>query len=250
MPRIAVVTPYHREPVEVLAECHQSVLAQQGLGDVQVDHIMVADGFPRDDLAAWKIRHVQLPHAHGDYGCVARGLGSTMADAEGYDFIAYLDADNWFHPGHLASLVDAHGRTGAPVVSSFRSFHKPDGTRMEVTEIDEDQLQHVDTSCFLLHRSVFEVLQVWTRMPPRARLISDRVFLGALRHARFAIFSTRERTVAYRTLYETHYTAAGLPLPAGYKPQDVLKPAIDWLATKEGVTESVERLGFWPLSYV
>jgi hypothetical protein len=173
-----------------------------------------------------------------------------LADLEGYDFVTYLDADNWYHPGHLASLLDAHARTGAAVCTSFRTFHKPDGSIIEVTEPAEDQLQHVDTSCFLVHRTAFEVLPVWMRMPRGLWLLCDRVFFAALKHARFGIVSTRQRTLAFRTRYETHYAPAGLPLPVGYKPVDVLKPAIDWLSTQQGVAESVERLGFWPMAYL
>lgn len=246
MPRIAVVTPYHLEPLELLEQCHQSVLAQQ----VQADHYMVADGHPNDVVAGWNVRHVVLPESSGYGGCAPRCVGSMLADAAGYDFIAYLDADNWYEPTHLASLLQAHQRTGSPVCASLRTFHKPDGTPLDITEPMEDALRHVDTSCFLLHRSAFGVLPVWVRMPQRLAALNDRVFLAALRHARLPISSTGERTVHYRTLHETHYQAAGLPLPAGYRSKDALHPAIAWLRTPEGVSETVARLGFWPLTYI
>jgi glycosyltransferase involved in cell wall biosynthesis len=246
MTRIAVVTPYYKEPLEWLRQCHDSVLAQE----VTADHFMVADGFPRQELAGWNVRHVVLPQAHGDGGSMARGIGGVLADGAGYDFIAYLDADNWLMPGHLASLLELHRTTGAPVCTSFRSFHKSDGTRLDVTEEAEDQLQHVDTSCFFLHRSTFNVLPLWSRIPAPLALLCDRVFLAALRNERFAILSTRRRTVAYRTLYELHYTGAGLAPPPGFKPRGVLQPAFQWLQTREGVEESIRRLGFWPLTFL
>jgi hypothetical protein len=173
-----------------------------------------------------------------------------LADAEGYDFVAYLDADNWYHPNHLASLLEMHRRTGAPVCTSFRTFHHPDGTLLNITEQLEDQLRHVDTNCLLVHRAAFEALAVWLRLPRKLATMCDRVFLAALRHGRFSVVSTRERTVAYRTLHELHYTQAGLPLPAGYKSKELMREAADWLMTPEGVSESVRVLGFWPGTYV
>jgi hypothetical protein len=246
MPRIAVVTPYHREPLEMLVRCHESVIAQQPLAD----HIMVADGFARPEVASWNVSHVTLPREHGDYGCTARGVGSMLADVEGYDFVAYLDADNWFLPGHLASLIELQRQTGAPVCTSFRAFHGPGGESLDITEPQEDSLVHVDTNCFLIGRAAFGAFPAWLRMPRQVASMCDRVFLAALLKERFAIASTRKRTIAYRTLHELHYMKAGLEPPTGAKPMTLLKPAYDWLLTKEGVDQSVTRLGFWPLSYM
>lgn len=246
MPRIAVITPYHREPLQMLAQCHESVLAQQA----GADHFMVADGFPRPELASWNVRHVVLPTSHADCGATPRGIGALLADSQGYDFVAFLDADNWYLKEHLASLLELHRSCGAPVCTSFRSFHDVDGTKIDVTEAEEDGLQHVDTSCFLLHRAAFGVLPIWSRMPKQLALLCDRVFVAALRKERLSIASTHRRTIAYRTLHELHYTAAGLTPPPGYKPRGILDPGMQWLMTREGVDESFRRLGFWPVTFL
>jgi glycosyltransferase involved in cell wall biosynthesis len=246
MPRIAIVTPYFKESLDVLAQCHESVLAQ----DVAADHIMVADGFPQAELAGWKVRHVTLPSPHDDGGGTPRAVGGLLADSEGYDFVAYLDADNWYHPGHLASLLDLHAKTGSPVCTGFRTFHRPDGSKLDISEPEEDALQHVDTSCFLLHRAAFSALALWARMPKPLGPLCDRVFLAALRNERWPITSTRQRTVAYRTLHELHYRNAGLEPPAGFKSGSMIGPGLDWLRTKPGVDECFRALGFWPLTYL
>jgi glycosyltransferase involved in cell wall biosynthesis len=246
MPRIAVITPYWKEPLEWLRHCHESVLAQE----VPADHFMVADGFPQAEIAGWNVRHAVLPNAHDDGGSTPRGVGSVLADAAGYDFIAYLDADNWYLPGHLASLLELHRTTGAPVCTSFRSFFMPDGTPLPITEQAEDLLEHVDTNCLFLHRVAFDALAVWSRMPKPLGALCDRVMLAGIRKGRFGIASSHARTVAYRTLHELHYRQAGLEPPAGFKPGDMMKAGFDWLRTKEGVDESFRRLGFWPLSFL
>jgi glycosyltransferase involved in cell wall biosynthesis len=247
MPRIAVVTPYYKESLEWLRQCHESVLAQ---GVPAADHYMVADGFPRRELAEWNVRHVVLPDAHADGGAMGRGIGSILAGAAGYDFVAYLDADNWFLPGHIESLLELHRTTGAPVCTSFRSFYDLDDGRLDVTEEAEDLLQHVDTNCFFVHRSAFKLFPVWTHVPKQLGPLCDRVFLAALRNERFMVLSTKRRTLAYRITYELHYRGAGREPPPGYKPMRVLEPAVQWLQTKEGVEESIRRLGFWPLSFM
>lgn len=250
MPRIAVVTPYYQEPLEVIGQCHRSVLAQGVNAGAEIDHILVADGFPNAGVEAWKVRHVILPSSHGDAGGTPRGIGGLLAATEGYDFVTYLDADNWYHPGHLASLIEMQARTGAAVCTSWRTFHQPDGTPLQITEPAEDSFKHVDTNCFFLHRSAFEVLGTWLRTPKQLATINDAVFLAALHHARLTIVATRQRTVAYRTNHEFHFRLAGLPAPEGARPMELVRPAQQWLLTKEGVDESVRRLGFWPLSYM
>lgn len=250
MPKIAVITPYHGEPLEVLAQCHHGVLAQDVGGRAEVHHFFVADGFPRREVDGWQARHVTLPASHDDAGGTPRGIGGMLAAAEGYDFVTYLDADNWYHAGHLASLLDMHGQSNAPVCTSWRTFHRPDGSELNISEPAEDALRHVDTNCYFIHRAAFDVLAVWLRTPRQLATVGDSVFLAALRHGRHRIVATQRRTVAYRTLHEFHYRLAGEAAPEGAKPMELVRPAQQWLLTKEGVDESVRQLGFWPGSYI
>jgi glycosyltransferase involved in cell wall biosynthesis len=246
MPRIAVITPYYKEDTAVLRQCHESVLAQ----GVDADHILVADGFPNAAVGGWRARHVILPGAHGDNGNTPRGLGSMLAEAEGYDFIAYLDADNWYHPGHLSSLLQRFRQSAAPVCTSLRTFHLPDGTALPVSDPDENLLEHVDTSCYLIHRWAFGLTTLWSRMPRQVSPICDRIFYSAILKERYALASTRERSVAFRTLYTPHYMAAGLKPPPDAKPPELLEPSYAWLLSKAGVDECFHRLGFWPMTFM
>lgn len=82
-----------------------------------------------------------------------------------------------------------------PVTCAWRTFHRLDGTAMEISEIDENAFQHVDTSCYLIHRSAFACTSCWHRMPK-----TDRD----------------------------------------------LAPCRDYLGSAGGISETVEKLGFWP----
>ena len=98
---VAVITPYYREDTEKLRRCHESVLRQTG----EVTHFMVADGFPNPEVDRWDVQHVSLGAAHGDNGNTPRGIGALLAFAQGFDAVAFLDADNWFVDNHISSLL-------------------------------------------------------------------------------------------------------------------------------------------------
>ncbi len=223
--RIAVVTPYYRETREVLWQCHQSVLDQR----VGARHFMVADGFARAEIDDWDTRHLKLPRAHADNGNTPRGMGSLLAKSQGFDFIAWLDADNWYHADHLASLLALHRQTASAICSSFRTFHTQAGDRLGVSEADEDAARHVDTSCYLIHESSFDLIGVWLDMPRILAPICDRVFLDAILQQGRSIQSTGLRTVAFRTQYASHYQAAGRPVPHGAKGTDFADGAWQYL---------------------
>jgi len=231
-PRIAVVTPYYRESREVLWQCHQSVIDQSA----DADHFLIADGFPLAEIDQWRAQHVKLPRAHGDNGNTPRGVGSLLAKAQGYDFIAWLDADNWFHAGHLASLLALHVQTSSAVCSSFRSFHTLSGERLNITEADEDALRHVDTSCFLIHSSGFDLVGIWLEMPRIVAPICDRVFLDILLRKGHSVRSTGQRSVAFRTQYACHYRAAGAPVPDGAKDAGFADAALAYLREQSAQT--------------
>jgi glycosyltransferase involved in cell wall biosynthesis len=248
MKKIAVVTPYYRESIEVLRQCHESVRTQDV--PAEVVHLMIADGVPNPAIDAWHVEHVRLPRAHGNNGNTPRAIGALLAEAQGCDFIAFLDADNWYHPGHLSSLLQLHETSRADICSSFRTFHRHDGSILNATEAGEDNLQHVDTSCLLLHRNAFPLNSVWSQMPNEISPICDRVFLKAAIHQRRGIASTRQRTVAFRTTYEIHYRMAGETPPeiSQSKEADVRR-ALTFLMSADGVQKTVERLGFWAASW-
>jgi glycosyltransferase involved in cell wall biosynthesis len=240
--KIAVITPYYKEDIAVLRQCHESVVST--LGDVT--HFFIADGFPNTEIDSWNVRHVILPNAHDDNGNTPRGIGTMLADVEGFDFIAYLDADNWFHPGHLDSLLKLHRDTDADICFSKRTIHQLDGTEIKTArDPDEENLQHIDTSCYLIHRRCFNALSVWLKMPRQLSPICDRIFLALLREKRFTMAFSKLRTVAFRSQYKFHYS------PTSSVPKDRLKDNVgkaeaNWLSTPDGIQETVSALGFYP----
>ena len=241
-PKIAVITPYYKEPTSMLKQCHASVKAD----GADVTHFFIADGFPNKELDKWAVRHIRLPVAHADNGNTPRGIGGLLAEVEGFDFIAYLDADNWFHPGHLDSLLELYKETKADVCCSTRTYHQLDGSLLAgVKEPDEVNLRHVDTSCFLLNRSAFGVLPLWLKMPRPLSPVCDRVFLLALKNRRLVFAHSMRPTVAFRSQYKYHYDLAGVPPPKDAK-FNIWTDANAWITSPKGIEETVQSLGFYP----
>jgi glycosyltransferase involved in cell wall biosynthesis len=242
-PRIAVITPYYKEDVNYLTKCHESVIEQGEL----VDHILVSDGYPNSYIDGLGVKHIKLPSSHDDNGNTPRGIGSIYAGVNGYDFVAYLDADNWYQAGHLTSLLNLYTKTGAEICTSFRTYHDISGAQlMDVYDQDELALNHVDTSCFLLSKKAYSLFDVWLKMPKILAPICDRIFLSAVKHANLKFVSTRLPTVAFRTQYKFHYQQAHMTPPPEAK-SGTGADAVRWLKTIEGVREVTTKLGFYPL---
>ena len=106
--RYVFITPYYKETRAVLEQCIASVRSQS----VRADHILIADGFPQDWIDQINVRHVRLDRAHADWGNTPRCIGALMAAAEGYDGIAFLDADCWLEQDHLEFLSRLDRGTG------------------------------------------------------------------------------------------------------------------------------------------
>src|SRR5258708_138089 len=167
--RVAVVTPYFRVPDEWLKHCHSSVAAQQH----PCTHILVADGEPQQGVAPFAAEHIVLEKPHADSGDTPRLIGSRAAIRQGFDAIAYLDADNWYYPHHIASLIALHETTGAAVCTSKRAFHHLDGRFMGVC-LTSDGEHFRDTSCLMLTRPALELASLWGELAPDEHALDDR----------------------------------------------------------------------------
>jgi hypothetical protein len=201
---VAVITPYFKESPSTLHRCHQSVISQGR----NVRHFMIADGFPQQELDQWNLTHIKLPQAHGDNGNTPRGIGGMIAFAQGFDAVAYLDADNWFGEGHILSLRQAQRHSRSSVVCSWRTIVLPDGTVVDGLDPEDKKKTHVDTSCYLITREVAFLASLWARMPQKLGPICDRIFFGNAMEAEPNMTWTHKPTVFFESNYMLHYKMA------------------------------------------
>lgn len=214
--KIAVVTPSYHTPADWLEQCLRSVAAQT----VPCTHFVVNDGDP--DLALpvqATLSLVSLPGPHRDWGNTARAVGSICAARQGFDAIAYLDADNWYHPGHLESLLRLHQRSGAAVCTSGRDLHHVDGARLGPCP-EVDGRTFVDANCFFFTRAAFDLIRAWYLVPPGQDLVADRALWQHIVGSGRSRAHSGQATVAYRTAYKVHYHHFGAQPPPWAKVVD------------------------------
>lgn len=220
--RVAVITPYCSESPELLRRCHDSVLAQ----DYACTHVLVADGPGLSALASWECRHIVLGVGHADNGNTPRSIGALAAMNEGFDAVAFLDADNWYSPDHISSAIAQQAATDAAVVFSGRHIVFPDGQRLTL-QPEEDRLHRLaDTSCMVVFAPAFSSLALWAQMPRQLAPQCDRVMFSHLMATQHCTWTNRP-TLFFETWYAGHFLAAGLLPPATAKFL-ALQPASAW----------------------
>lgn len=209
-PRVAVITPYFKEPRPWLERCLASVRGQ----DHPVTHFVVADGHPQAWLDDAGVRHLRLDRSHADFGNTPRSMAAQLAVSEGFDAICFLDADNWYEPDHVSGCLAAVAVAPHPVdyVVARRRFVRDDGRPLP-RAFDEDatpqRAGHVDTNCYFLLRGAFHALGRWILVPKPIGLLGDRVFRMALeRDGRQRAFASRV-TVNYLCTFPDPYLALG-----------------------------------------
>jgi glycosyltransferase involved in cell wall biosynthesis len=230
--RVAVVTPYFREADDVLRKCLDSVSEQAH----PVTHILVADGFPQDWAVRLVSHHVVLPGSgHGDNGNLARAVGASIAVSEGYDAIALIDADNWFQPDHISSLLTLHEKAGAAICTSARSLHRLDGSLLAAHDRESDGTGFADTSCLLYLRPAFGLLPLWGQMPRQFGPICDRIMWAAVQSRKIKTAHSGLPTMAFRSCYCNHYNDAGeIPAPDCKGPLEIEQLVASWNTMPEG----------------
>ena len=207
--KVAVITPYADEPLEWLHQCHQSVRTQRH----PATHYLIADGESRE-LGGWfSGKNMVLPTRSADAGHTPRLVGCMAAIGRGFDAVAFLDADNWYQPEHIDSLVGLHHESGAPVCTSLRSLHDLEGVRLGVCG-NSDGVEFSDTNCCFL--SVSFLAQNWSlvEMPDWAGYIGDRIIWQRIRNRAIPTSHSGVASICYRTKFSGHYQAFGVQPPA------------------------------------
>ncbi len=214
LPRVAVITPYYKEAPAQLRQCHDSVLAQSE----PCLHVLVADGHPRRRINHWLAEHVLLPRSHGDIGSTPRLIGSYHAIGLGVDAVAFLDADNWYGPDHIANLLAEMDQQEADFISSGRTLCRLDGTVMGPCPLTDPD-RFIDTNAMLFGRGAFPVLHQWVLMPPYGHLIGDRIMLHHLKNAGLRCRHLNQNSVFYRCAKAGLYRHLNEPIPKGVQPR-------------------------------
>ncbi|MGI8484773.1 MAG: glycosyltransferase family 2 protein [Thermomicrobiales bacterium] len=170
-PLVSVVVPTYGRP-DLLHRAIASAL-QQTYTSLEV--LVVGDACPDVDkvvagIADARVRHWNLADRSDDLGATPRNY-ALKAMARG-TLVAYLDDDNWWDPGHLASLVDLLIRD--PLTSfAFSSFT----VAGETIECRRPRRFQIDTSALLHRRFLPERCGFW-RSPSAVDWAHDWEFVS------------------------------------------------------------------------
>jgi len=228
--KIAVITPYHGETEDWLRQCHDSVRAQT----MACQHIMVADGRPDPMIDTFDVQHIVLPQGHANYGDTPRAIGALSAIGQGFDAIAFLDADNWYKPAHIESLIALHRETGAPVCTSGREIRRIDGSFLTVCPFSDGEL-FADTNCYLFTRPALRTAAEWGVIDSDLHAIGDRVILHSVKENGYSRAHSWRATICYRATAAVDYRLLGAPAPEGAKrTRDTVRPAVEALIARGG----------------
>lgn len=228
--RVAVVTPFHQVREDWLAQAHASVRAQAHA----CTHILISDGSGPNPLRDFQGQFIELQQQHADYGDTPRAIGSLSAAAQGFDAVAYLDADDWLLPQHVQTLVELHQRTGAAVCTAARLLYDLDG-RLLGPCVEDNGHGFAGTGSLLITRAGYALLGAWALMPPEFHIVGDRWLWSRVRRHRIGTARADQPTTAYRTGWPHHYRRFGLEPPPGAKPWD----------TGRRVDEAAAALAAW-----
>jgi glycosyltransferase involved in cell wall biosynthesis len=206
--KIAVITPYYKEDAKILERCYNSV-AKQTYRNYK--HIMIADGDPHPIIKHWTdVDHIILPQCHNDAGATPRALGAISAFSQGYDAVAFLDADNTYETNHLELMknnVEFHD-----VVTATRNICSRTGEILFVDNDESNGKDFCDTNCLFLTRNALNLMTFWIT-EPGYRLWSDRRFWSVILQTNMKRTHCIIPTVNYYSRWAWHYQFAGLTPP-------------------------------------
>jgi tetratricopeptide (TPR) repeat protein len=152
-----------------------------------------------------------LPARHADYGDTPRAIGGLSAIGQGFDAIAYLDADNWYARDHIASLIALHEHTGAAICTARRSIHHLDGRQLGFQLYSDE----CDTSCLMLFRPAFQIAPAWALIADDEHVIGDLIISYGIAKLGLSRADSGRYTVAYTAIHAAAYHLFGWPVPDG-----------------------------------
>ena len=224
--RVAVVTPYFQVPEDKLKRCCASVASQS----FACDHILVADGEPQILHAEMQVIHMVLPENVGNSGATPRGLGGQYAFSQGYDAVAFLDADNWYEPDHIETAIKDLEDQNLDVVYTRRNIVFEDGDILQVDDPQDVGGVHVDTNCYIMSKRAAFLMGFWALYPKEFGAGEDRYMKKIIDALGLRSKLIENKSVWYESHWANHYRLANkAPVAPLRKP--LRSFARDWNAT-------------------
>lgn len=205
--KVAVITSFCKESPSVIQRAHESVLLQT----YPCDHIIISDGgMPPPMMDA---QTIYLSHNHNNYGDTPKWIGVISALSQGYDAIAFLDADDWLSKNHIENAVRLCREKNAKICVMNRSLNRLDGSELPIN-YDPDVMQ---SHCVFMLADVARELLLCACKPDALCEVGDRIMWGAIKTKNIPCAFSEEKTYHYTSTWKCHYDAVGEKLPENAK---------------------------------
>lgn len=174
---ICVLTPSMAE--DTLQQAMDSVRDQRLSSDMELEHLIVFDGEKAWADAEYKFawtpnsQITRTPFNTGSGGWYGHRILAAYPHLVNHDYILFLDADNWYDPEHVASLVNLCKTKNLDFTYSLRKVYEGDKFldhdcceaigRWPIAWMPENQPQYlVDTSAYCFKREwLIRHCQIW-----------------------------------------------------------------------------------------
>lgn len=212
--KVAVVTPYYNESQDIINRCMVSVYWQMLVPDRA--HIIVSDTEHTIERHRFELpcQIINLNYNHNDAGATPRAIGALSAFSQGFDAVAFLDADNFYDPYHLYKMIQICKERSSDLVSATRNLYSSfDDTFLYTDTIESNGVDFCDTNCLFITKRLMPFMSYWI-MSRDLSLAGDRVFWNQIvQDKSIKRFHCNEPTVRYYTKWAWHFQHAQKPIP-------------------------------------
>lgn len=151
LPKISVIIPAYKQ-AHFLVRCLDSVQQQTYDGEVEV--IVVDDGSPDESAQVARAHAIGATVLEQENAGVSSARNTGIAHATG-EYIAFLDADDFWLPTKLAHHIAAILAAQTPVCLAFTRYQRVDAEGERFPRGGEHPALHLDTSMGRLMRQNF-----------------------------------------------------------------------------------------------
>lgn len=222
--KVAIVTPYHSEPETWVQAMIRSVAEQTH----PVTHVLVGDGVHNPAYEGAGRVTMTLPEGANDSGGTPRAAGGAWAVRNGFDIVAYVDADDRLDREFAASLVHLRDAVGAEVLSVPHAYYDRDmrparnmmGQHIGVwahgsaRQIGGTFYNFMPASGLALAGRALAHVEDWTRIPKVLSRVHDVFFSQALISRPYVLAWLARALYHYRLTHAHQYDRFNLPAPA------------------------------------
>jgi len=208
-----------KKKVAVLTPCVGTPFLKENIASVSrqtyqnLVHVLVIDGPERRDSVlcqvpdSSKIQVIQLPYVTGARGFQGHRIYAAIPILLDFDYICYLDEDNWFEADHVSSLLKLCEQENLDWAYSLRKIIRRDGAFLCNDDCNslgrwpsyDGGYHHVDTSCYFLPRRIaVRITDAWNRSDEEGRGAADRIVYRVLSENYPLFHTTGAYTLNYR----------------------------------------------------